>query len=288
MAITPVDLSVTNIAPTSVRLNWVRGNWTPLQLFLAGALGFWFDPSDLSTLFQDAAGTIPVTADGDPVGLMLDKSGNEYHASQSVSGRRAVYRTDGALHWLESDGIDDNMPIPGSSSAFKFMHDGTGGSVSAAVMSLTDDSFTQFISSQQGSSVNVGFALLRANRSIVGSERDSAGFEVLRGVSSTNNISIRVDNKIFVNIPYIMRANYKNNGLTDDGILLLDSSLIGNSPTALSPSSGDSTIDVALFGNIFINSSARIYGAVLREGAILGTDGQNVDEYLDAKSGVTL
>lgn len=36
--------------------------------------GVWYDPSDLSTLFQDAAGTIPVTAAGQPVGLILDKS----------------------------------------------------------------------------------------------------------------------------------------------------------------------------------------------------------------------
>lgn len=36
--------------------------------------GAWFDPSDLSTMFQDAAGTVPVTAVEQPVGLMLDKS----------------------------------------------------------------------------------------------------------------------------------------------------------------------------------------------------------------------
>ena len=33
-----------------------------------------FDPSDLTTLFQDSAGTIPVTGMEQPVGLMLDKS----------------------------------------------------------------------------------------------------------------------------------------------------------------------------------------------------------------------
>jgi len=32
---------------------------------------------------------------------MLDKSGNGYHAIQSVSGARPIYRTDGTLHWLE-------------------------------------------------------------------------------------------------------------------------------------------------------------------------------------------
>lgn len=36
--------------------------------------GAWFDPSDMTTLYQDAAGTIPVTAVEQPVGLILDKS----------------------------------------------------------------------------------------------------------------------------------------------------------------------------------------------------------------------
>lgn len=44
------------------------------ELFANGEQGVWYDPSDLSTLFQDTAGTIPVTAVEQPVGLMLDKS----------------------------------------------------------------------------------------------------------------------------------------------------------------------------------------------------------------------
>lgn len=43
-------------------------------LFANGEQGAWYDPSDLSTLFQDAYGTTPVTAVGQPVGLILDKS----------------------------------------------------------------------------------------------------------------------------------------------------------------------------------------------------------------------
>lgn len=45
----------------------------PSILFSNGEQGGWYDPSDLTTLFQDAIGTVPVTADGQPVGLMLDK-----------------------------------------------------------------------------------------------------------------------------------------------------------------------------------------------------------------------
>ena len=43
-------------------------------LFTSGEQGFAYDPNDLTTLYQDAAGTIPVTAMVQPVGLMLDKS----------------------------------------------------------------------------------------------------------------------------------------------------------------------------------------------------------------------
>ena len=44
------------------------------QLFAAGEQGVVYDPSDLSTLFQGAAGTTPVTAVDQPVGLVLDES----------------------------------------------------------------------------------------------------------------------------------------------------------------------------------------------------------------------
>src|SRR5690554_1820405 len=59
---------------------FVNGNFTPEALFLYGETGFLFDPSDKQALFQDASGTIPVENDGDPVGLMQDKSGNDIHA----------------------------------------------------------------------------------------------------------------------------------------------------------------------------------------------------------------
>lgn len=48
--------------------------FTPASLFALGEPGVWFDPSDLTTLFQDTAGTTPVTTPGQTVALMLDKS----------------------------------------------------------------------------------------------------------------------------------------------------------------------------------------------------------------------
>lgn len=45
-----------------------------LKLFSNNEQGFFYDTNDLSTMYQDAAGTVPVTAVGQPVGLALDKS----------------------------------------------------------------------------------------------------------------------------------------------------------------------------------------------------------------------
>ena len=44
------------------------------SIFSNGERGFFYDPKDLSTMYQDAGGIVPVTAVGQPVGLMLDKS----------------------------------------------------------------------------------------------------------------------------------------------------------------------------------------------------------------------
>jgi len=49
-------------------------SFSPALLFAGGQQGAWYDPSDRATLFQDRFGTTPVTASGQPVGLMLDKS----------------------------------------------------------------------------------------------------------------------------------------------------------------------------------------------------------------------
>lgn len=50
------------------------GGFTPKDLFRSGEVGVWYDPSDLTTLYQDTTGTTPVTAAGQSVALMLDKS----------------------------------------------------------------------------------------------------------------------------------------------------------------------------------------------------------------------
>lgn len=65
-------------------------SFDPVTFFAASEVGAWYDPSDLSTLYQDSAGTTPVTAVEQPVGLMRDKSGRGNHATQPTAASRPV------------------------------------------------------------------------------------------------------------------------------------------------------------------------------------------------------
>lgn len=88
--------------------NLILATFSPSNLFNGGEQGVWFDPSDFSTMFQDDAGATPVTAVGDAVGLIRDKSGRGNHASQATSTKRPVLRQDSAgRYYLEFDGVDD-------------------------------------------------------------------------------------------------------------------------------------------------------------------------------------
>ena len=76
-----------------IGLNLVRGGGSasPASLFAASEPGAWYDPSDLTTLFQDSAGATPVTAPNQTVGKILDKSGRGNHATQATLAQRPTY-----------------------------------------------------------------------------------------------------------------------------------------------------------------------------------------------------
>ena len=78
-----VGLSLTGRLRSSV--------FSPASLFRASEPGVWYDPSDLTTLFQDTAGTQPVTAAGQTVARVNDKSGGGNHATQATAASRPTY-----------------------------------------------------------------------------------------------------------------------------------------------------------------------------------------------------
>ena len=89
---------------------------TPLEALFTGQAGILIDSVDSAVsaglVWQDAAGTVPATAAGHPVGKITDGSGNGKHLTQSTYTSRPVLTSYGGKLWLEFDGIDDGLSIP--------------------------------------------------------------------------------------------------------------------------------------------------------------------------------
>jgi len=83
------------------------------QLFGNAEQGAFYIPrpivNGVQSLFQDSAGTVPVTSDGDPAGAMIDQSGNEHTAVQTISAARPTYNT--LPDRLSLDKADDALII---------------------------------------------------------------------------------------------------------------------------------------------------------------------------------
>ena len=132
------------------------------KLFENGEQGFAYDPNDLSTMFQDAAGTIPVTGVGQPVGLMLDKSGRNNHAYQTTSSMRPILQrnsTTGA-YYLVLDGTDDflqtsNIDFTGTDKVSLF----------AGVRKLSDAGLGMLLEFSQTIAANTGVFYITAPHS---------------------------------------------------------------------------------------------------------------------------
>lgn len=94
-------LSASDTISVTVVADLIPGLWD-------GRDGFYYDVADTSTLWQDLAGTVPVTAHGQSVLRVDDLSGNGNHLLFFAA---ATYQTDGTHHWLLFDGVNDYAQI---------------------------------------------------------------------------------------------------------------------------------------------------------------------------------
>lgn len=93
------------------------GSFSPLSLFTGEVVGAWYEPSDYSTLFQEASGATAVSAVGQSIGLILDKSksfalGSELNDGLDVLANWTVFGT----NTIAQDG--DAIKITYGSNAF--------------------------------------------------------------------------------------------------------------------------------------------------------------------------
>jgi hypothetical protein len=81
-------LAALSFAGKNHTLTYTSGAFDPSSI--AGLVG-WFDFADISTLWKDTARSSAVTADGDRIKGVTDKSGSGFHLSQAGTG--ATYKT---------------------------------------------------------------------------------------------------------------------------------------------------------------------------------------------------
>lgn len=147
-----------------------QGVLTPMGDLLFGASepGAWYDPSDMSTLFQDSAGTTAVTAVEQPVGLIHDKSGRGNHASQATTTNRPVLKIDaGGCYYLSFDGVDDalqtgNIDFTGTDKMTVWagvtkLSDAAAGIVAELSASQATNNGTFYLAAPLSAAPNVGF-----------------------------------------------------------------------------------------------------------------------------------
>ena len=79
------------------------------KLFANNDQGFAYDPNDLTTMFQDAAGTVDVLLTGQPVAYVKDLSGNGNHAKQLDSSKRPLLSS--IPYFLDYDSVDDELSV---------------------------------------------------------------------------------------------------------------------------------------------------------------------------------
>lgn len=76
-------------------------------LFLSGEQGYIYDPSVLSSMYQDLGPTTPAVVDS-PVGHRRDLSGNNCHWTATGTTTRPILRFAGGFYYLEWDGVNDS------------------------------------------------------------------------------------------------------------------------------------------------------------------------------------
>jgi hypothetical protein len=231
--------------------------WAPSLLFAPGQAGVWFDPSDLSSMFQDSAGTTPAAVNS-PVGKINDKSGNGNHATQATAAARPMLRQDGdGYYYLEFDGTDDAL----LSSTF------TIATPVERISALRQVAYTSGDFIYAGSTSTGGLRLGQIGTSPALNIRSS-------GVGpSTSDLPVAV------------------NGILTERFDGSSSRIAVNTGSYATGDTGTTTADRLVIGRDAggtVFSSIRLYGVVMRAGTL--TDGQmtGLRCWLAAKAGVTL
>lgn len=251
----------------------VKIPFAPAQLFAAGEQGIWFDPSDFSTLWQDTAGTIAVTATGQTVKRVNDKSGRGHHMTNAGGW---VLNADGARYYLAAPGTNAFTTIDTvnfSTTDKATIWSGTQIDASADVSGIVSN----------GENAD-GFSLMYANnatwvRKFRGEIKQAAGTAERYTVAQHTLGQKRVVVGIYdiAGATGADEVKFRINGAGDAGTTLFE-------PAGASGALGNRTMFVGTWATTWY-MTGRLYSVIVRAGASTAEQISDGETYVNNKTG---
>ena len=232
----------------------------------------WWDPSDLSTLAQNADGTGAVTV-GDPVGYMADKSGNAHIATAlRTSERPYLQQTAGGLYYLDFDGIDDTLIANDIPWVGDFL-------VVAGFRIDVLSAGANFISADQ---VNVGAGLRRKGQFLreFASSLGTLAFDASGGFTQDDSGAFDLP----TGDPMVLSAYHNPDALET----WINSDSDGSTAFGGTPATMTTDCAVGSRADGRGNMPGRFFGGVVVNGSSTSGERLDLEAYIAEKSGVTL
>lgn len=144
----------------------------------------WLDGSDSTTMFQNTAGTTPITADGQTIAAWKDKSSNAYVFTQPTTGNQPTYKVGiqngcSLTRWNgTSTGLQSSTALPFYTSA------SSGGSFFFVFM-ITTNSSQRFLMTYQNQTSGT-FCVSESEIGCPTGNGDAGNFGIHQGCSKAN------------------------------------------------------------------------------------------------------
>ena len=214
----------------------------PYALFAAGEQGWVYDPSNLASLFQDSAGTTPVTAMEQPVGLQLDLSGRGNHRRQTTSANRPVVSA--RVNLLTATETLSNQTVTTRATTQTLTFTGAGSITLSGTATGTYTAGTYSVTTTAGSltltvsgtvtqadlrATNMGVGLPAYQRVNTSTDYDSAGFPVYIKANGSNQFMVSNAIDFTATDKMTVWAGVRKNGTSDAMIVELSADAGTNS-----------------------------------------------------------
>ena len=251
---------------------WTASGADPVADFITGASqAFLFDPSVMSSMWQDRAMTTPVTASGQPVRAMSDRSGKGQHAILDAAATGTpTWQSSGGRYWVDiPTGADFQVsnPLTGAMSWSAIIAARITGGTSATERCL----FCQL-----GASASSYLALQAGQRSgLQGVNLTSAAGYELTGAAIADGtdyvLGFRRDNST-------LTAALRKDGVAGASVSFVAPSM-ASQPTTLIFGTGASNA-------VTQTTAGRLYYAVFVQAAKTDSDFAAIEAVIKAKAGV--